>query len=310
MPFLSEDGTRNTFVLNVNRYIGLNKHLEEAGSEQKLEDALHVMEVLSTVEGMESLEPAQTDSRLLPLKGWTIDEENSYYADVMDDLNSGHTAGFIYSGWENLVTPVGEEVIAYIRGERTIDDVIACLDENRHLLTDNTDAYYTTVSEAIGTEDCARLVGIAFAQATNADAALISVNEWKYNPDFKYMNPHGVSGCLFPLPVGDEELVSILPTGWRGNIYTVTMTGAEIKALAEYGDDEYGNGDTFPYLLITKDGAALDDAASYTIPICGKLTDEEKTAYRYQDSGVLGLDAARSYVKRFETLSADDIIWK
>ena len=39
MPFLSEDGTRITFVLNVNRYVGLNKHLEEAGNEQKLEDA-------------------------------------------------------------------------------------------------------------------------------------------------------------------------------------------------------------------------------------------------------------------------------
>ena len=37
MPFLSEDGTQNVFVLNVNRFYGLNKKLEQAP--QKLEDA-------------------------------------------------------------------------------------------------------------------------------------------------------------------------------------------------------------------------------------------------------------------------------
>ncbi len=90
------------------------------------------------------------------------------------------------------------------------------------------------------------------------------------------MNPHGVSGSLFPLPVNDDRLVSILP-----NIHTVTMTGAEIKALAAFGDDEYGNGNTFPYVLVTKGGAELDDETVYTIPICGKVTGEEKETYDY-----------------------------
>lgn len=103
-------------------------------------------------------------------------------------------------------------MISYIRGEKTIDDVIACFDENQHLLTDDTAVYYTTMTEDIGTKDCAKLVGIAFAQATGSDAALISINKRNYDPEFKYMNPHGVSGSPFPLPVGDDEFVSILPT--------------------------------------------------------------------------------------------------
>lgn len=49
MSYLSEDGTKNAVILQVSRYIGLNKALEK--SPQKLADALHVMEVLSTVEG-------------------------------------------------------------------------------------------------------------------------------------------------------------------------------------------------------------------------------------------------------------------
>ena len=56
MPFLSEDGTQNVFVLNVNRFYGLNKKLKQ--SPQKLEDALKVMRVLSTVAGTSALQPA------------------------------------------------------------------------------------------------------------------------------------------------------------------------------------------------------------------------------------------------------------
>ena len=97
MPFLSEDGTRNTFVLNVNRYIGINKHLEAEGSEQKFEDALHVMEVLSSVEGMQALNSFYSDTSLLPLKDYTVSTEG-YYADILDELSSGATAPLIFTG--------------------------------------------------------------------------------------------------------------------------------------------------------------------------------------------------------------------
>ena len=51
------------------------------------------MEVLSTVEGLESLEPTQVNARLLPLKDWNAGED-SYYADMLEELNTGHTALF------------------------------------------------------------------------------------------------------------------------------------------------------------------------------------------------------------------------
>ena len=73
------------------------------------------MEVLSTVEGLESLEPTQVNARLLPLKDWNAGED-SYYADMLEELNTGHTAPFIYSGWENLAVPMGEKMIDYICG--------------------------------------------------------------------------------------------------------------------------------------------------------------------------------------------------
>lgn len=115
MPFLSEDGSQNIFVLVVSRYVGLNKKLGEPENQAKLQDALHVMEILSTEEGIRSLEPSQSSSRLLPLKDWTPGPD-SYYVDMLDDLNSGHTANNVYSGWENIVVPVGEKMIDFICG--------------------------------------------------------------------------------------------------------------------------------------------------------------------------------------------------
>ncbi|MBU5678992.1 ABC transporter substrate-binding protein [Blautia sp. MSJ-9] len=308
MPYLSEDGDQNVFILNVSRYVGLNKELGEKGNEQKLEDAMHVMEVLSTVEGMESMDPSQNNSRIIPLKDAKI-EKDSYYSDILDELNSGHTASFVYSGWENIVVPVGETMIEYIKGNASVDDIIKAFDDNQSLITENEVDNYTTVTETLDMDTCAKLVGICFAKAVNADAALISTNPWLYDKDAFEMNQEGVSGALFPMGVSDQEIVSILPTGWSKNIQTVTLTGKRIKELMQTGYERSGNSVAFPYVLAAKDGMEFKDDTTYTIVICG-ATDEVQEEGNIQDSGVLGLDAAKEYLSQFETLSAKDIVWE
>lgn len=308
MPYLSEDGDQNVFILNVSRYVGLNKELGEKGNEQKLEDAMHVMEVLSTVEGMESMDPSQNNSRIIPLKDAKI-EKDSYYSDVLDELNSGHTASFVYSGWENIVVPVGETMIEYIKGNASVDDIIKAFDDNQSMITENEVDNYTTVTETLDMDTCAKLVGICFAKAVNADAALISTNPWLYDKDAFEMNQEGVSGALFPMGVSDQEIVSILPTGWSNNIQTVTLTGKRIKELMQTGYERSENSVAFPYVLAAKDGMEFEDDTTYTIVICG-ATDEVQEEGNIQDSGVLGLDAAKEYLSQFETLSAKDIVWE
>ena len=92
MPYLSEDGSKNVYILSVGRYYGLNKKLED--DSQKLEDALKVMEVLSTVEGTSSLYPeASLKASLLPFKDAKADD--TYYGDIVDAINAGNTAPLI-----------------------------------------------------------------------------------------------------------------------------------------------------------------------------------------------------------------------
>lgn len=304
MPYLSEDGDRNVFILNVGRYVGLNKHLEEKGNEQKLQDALHIMELISTEEGMWALHD-QRGSALLPLKDAQV-EPTSYYSDVLEDLNNGHTAPFIYSGWDNLIVPVGNVMLDYIGGKATLQDVIDVIDENQENAGDASAYAYTTLTETLNTDDCAKLIGIAFAKAVGADAALISKNE--YHTGDKEMNWDGVSGGLYALPVTENDIVTINPTGWHRNIETVTLTGKRLKELAQTGYDRLGDGNTYPYEFVTKSGTQLGDGKTYTVVICGATEAVQKEG-DLQDSGVLGLDVLKDWFSQFETLSRKDIVW-
>ena len=306
MPYLSEDGDRNTYVLMVSRYIGLNKHLEDEGNETKLEDAVHVMEVMASEEGFEALYGEYADKALYPLKNYTLPDTN-LYKDIEEELNAGETAPFIYTGWEDIIVSIGTEVISYMQGDGEISDIEAVIDDSQNLLKDNTSTVYTTVTEKIDTEGCAELIGIAFGKACKADLALVSMNKW-YEDDAD-LNKEGVSGELFALPVTDQELTSIVPTGWNDNIQTVTLSGKRIKELMETGYDRNGDGHVYPYQLVTPEGFELEDDTVYTVAICG-VTEEIAEEGKIQDTGILGLDAAREYVGQFDTLSQSDLVWE
>lgn len=307
MPYLSEDGDQNVFILNVTRFTGLSKKLEEPGNEQKLEDALHVMEILSTVEGLEALNANYKNAYIAPLKNAPVVEGN-YFADILDQVNAGYTAPFIYSGWENMIVTDGDAMISFIRGETELDELTAALDDSYKLVDDSSSLAFTTATETISTEDCAKLVGIVFAKASGADLALISINQY-FHDDHSQGNSDGVSGQIFALPVTDQEIVAILPTGWRNNIETYTLTGKRIKELQKTGFDRKGNGLLYPYLLVTKNGFTIDDNATYTVVICG-ATDAVKEEGNVQDTGILGLSAMEDYLSQFETLSTKDIVWE
>lgn len=309
LPYLSEDGSSNAYIANVTKYVGLNKHLEDAGNEQKKEDALHIMEVICTVDGMRALSINDSADVLLPLKDFVIPED-SFYKPMEDALNNGYVAPYIYFGLENMVVPVGEKMFSFMRGECDILDVAREIDACQHLLQDNSEQIYTTVTEKLDISDCAKLVGICFAEASGADVALVSSNKWYVTDEDKAMNTRGVQSPLYAMPITDEEITAMLPTGWTGTIQTVTLTGARIKELAETGYDKFEDGEhLFPYFLITPDGMTLEDAATYTVAICGasKAVQEEGAI---TDTGILGLDAARTWLSQFSTLSAKDIVWE
>lgn len=302
MPYLSEDGTQNVFVLKVNRFYGLNKKLEQ--NPQKLEDALNVMRVLSTVEGSSALIPAKTlKSSLLPFKD--AKAEGTYYADVADALNAGNTAPFIYSGWENTIVTTGTKMLDFIKGDATMEDVIRQLDEDQDSVVNNAPDTITTVTEELSQEDCAMLVGRCFAQATGSDLALVSLSTWiPGNPTDQ--NHHGVAAKLYAKGITDYDLSVILPTGWNRTIQTVTLTGQQINDLLATGYDAYGNGKGYPYVMASPVQPEADK--TYQVAICG-VSDQLAAEADVVDSGVVGMDAAKAFFGAYTSISRADTAW-
>ena len=302
MPYLSVDGTQNVFVLKVNRFYGLNKKLEQ--NPQKLEDALKVMRVLSTVEGSRALIPAKTlKSSLLPFKDAKADD--TYYADVADALNAGNTAPFIYSGWENTIVTTGTKMLDFIKGDATMEDVIRQMDEDQDSVVNNTPDTITTVTEELSQEDCAMLVGRCFAQATGSDLALVSLSTWiPGNPTDQ--NHHGVAAKLYAKGITDYDLSVILPTGWNRTIQTVTLTGQQINDLLATGYDAYGNGKGYPYVMASPVQPEADKA--YQVAICG-VSDQLAAEADVVDSGVVGMDAAKAFFGAYTSISRADTAW-
>ena len=301
LPYLSPDGSTNAYILHVFHYYGLNKQLEEPGNEQKLEDALHFLEVLSTPEGYASITGINATS-LSALKDFTLPESSPYHS-ALTEINNGHLAPFLYAGWEDHTVDFGNAVRSWAEGRITGPEALAVMDATQQNLLANGPAAYGEVTEMLSTAQAAQLVGQLYLAKTNADAALISYNVWKEGVNALDENINGVNGRLLPGPLTESDLTIFLPTGWYGTIPTVTLTGAQLREAAAAGYDQNENDDPYPYLLLTRNGSAPEDGRSYTVAYAG-LDDALEAASGTSDTGVVGLDAAKEYFHALGTISS------
>lgn len=75
--------------------------------------------------------------------------------------------------------------------------------------------------------------------------------------------------------------------------------------MAKDGCDLRDNGYPYPYVLMTKDGSALEDENKYTVVICGiPKVMKESGSLNLQDTGIVGLDAAKEYLTKVGELSS------
>ncbi len=306
VPYLSEDGTANTYITSPTRFYGLNKELEEPGNEQKLEDALHVLEVLSTNEGYIALNGEQS-TNMCSINDFTV-SENSPYAEAVEQVSVGYNMNLVYTGWDNFLVPVGESILSWIKGESTGEEVVSALDDTKKQLKEHGTTYYAEVTEELDTVQAAQLSGQMFLAATGADAALISYNV--YSPDVPALmeNSYGANGHILPGMLSEEYITIFLPTGWYDTLQTLEKTGAEIKKMAEEGCDSRGTGYHYPYVFMTADGNPLEDDETYTVVVCG-YNKPEKETLGLIDTGIVGLDAAKDYlleVGEVSTAALDD----
>ena len=303
MPYLSEDGSKNVYITNNTRLYGLNKDLEQEGNEQKLEDAMHVLEVMSTNEGCNAL-IGDVITSMWSIKGYKVSKE-SPYADAIQKINNGYMAPLIYNGWEGYSVSFGEAVRSWVEGKQTGEEAVAVLDEVQQQKKESGTTYYGEATELLDTTQAAQLSGQIFLEATGADAALISYNIYQPEVLSNLENGYGANGQILPGKMSEEDITIFLPTGWYDTLQTATLTGNQIKQMAKDGCDLRDNGYPYPYVLMTKDGSALEDENEYTVVICGiPKAMKESRSLNLQDTGIVGLDAAKEYLTKVGELSS------
>lgn len=304
MPWLSRDGSNNMLTRNVPRYFGINKHLEEEGNEQKLEDALHVMEFISTEAGQNAI-MASTNSYISPLSDGKMADDNPFQ-EVADVIDSGHSVQMVYVGWEDLIVPIAQDIRGLISGEipaeKLTEEFDTTYDEVSNL---GSDTLYGTLTETLSYEKTAELCAIAEGKAVDADCAMVSLNE--YHGDDNY-NLKGVGWHLWADIITTEQITMICP-GVTGTISVLELTGAEIKEMQKAGFDANQNGNPYDYVLVTRGDAELEDDTVYRLAIA---TNElpETVQEKAESIEITPETAIQNYVKELGTFGASDIVWE
>ena len=262
LPWLSPSGESNMIVSNVSRYYGLNKNLGEKGQEKRLENALRIMEFMSTEEGMQLL---TTDTNSIsPLNTLEITEGQMYY-EIKDTIVGGNSIPLLYTGWDDIIIPFANELYSLMKDEQTVEECAVAMDDIRDKWLQKGPTNLGYVEETISKEDTAYLVGKIFVEMKNADAALISLGDFH---GFGKENKFGVQCGIYAGDFHLDRMRTIVPAGTLG---TITMRGEDILAKKEQGlyldDPVTEDSIPFSYVLVTNEDMNLEPDKEYTVVI-------------------------------------------
>ncbi len=314
MPFYGPGMDNMVLIQQPQRYFGLSKELAEPGNEQKLEDALRIMEFLSTQEGQTAL-LSKKDNYVPPLKNSEIPEDSPFY-EVEQAIRQGYVSTLAYAGYEPIVIGVGNKVRDWVQGKCTGADVLACMDELQA-------EYLSTGMPVEGTAACdftheetVQLQSEAIRLAAGTDFAMISMGVIRGGKE----NMGGACGQIFEGDINEDALISLLPNYCTDVLYVLTLSGADITGLLETGLVTDGGTEGFPYIpagltaemnkdgtvkeVTLPDGSMLDENASYTVAFNKKgFNDEIRQSGNARETDIPIIDAVREYMSAHTPLT-------
>lgn len=309
MPYISEDGSKNVYMYNPSCYFGISKRLAEQGNEQKLENAIKLLSLLFSPEGQATVIGDNTPCVMSVLTRAKMPEDSMIY-DAQQAMWDGRAFEMTYAHWDSVLTDMGQAYKDWFRGENNMDGVkcIAQMDTLEQTYLNSVNQLYFCESTADFTqEETARLIAKALGIAAGTDAVMISLNELHEGGE---ENGCGISGKLYAEKIDAEVMATILPAS-DGTYAIMTMTGAQAKALKKQGFDLFGNGNTFPYILVTKGDIELADEDVYRIAFLKEdYTKETALAYSAQVETASLRAILKAYLEEQKTVSPNGNLWK
>lgn len=313
MPFPGITPDDTVLITIPLRYFGLSRHLAEPGNEQKLADALKVMEVLATEEGQGSL--GETNMNYVAsLRNSVIPEDSSFH-EVEEVIRSGHTSTLAYAGYEPIIIGVGEKVRDWVAGRCTGADVLALMDDLQTEYLNGAMPPVAVASRDFSLEETALLEAEAFRSATGADIGMVSLGGYHDGVE----NYSGVCGKIFQGDISQEVVNAIVSNKFVDPLCILTLSGEEIRNLLEVGFVVNPDVDGFPYVpagisvsknadgmiqsITWPDGSAFDESGTYTIAIDeGAFTEEIGQRGNVKETSYIVVDVVGTYLRAHSPL--------
>ena len=307
MPFISEDGSKNIYMYSPAFYFGISKRLTEPGNEKKLENAIKILSLLYSPEGQDTFITEETPCVMSVLNNAAVEEDALIY-DAQQALWQGRAFPMTYAHWEAVLANIGQAYKDWFWGKDGMDGTrcIARMDELQADSLNHSESHYFCESTADFTlEQTGALVGKALGSAVGADAVLVPLGGFHDGVEL----PAGITGKLYAGKI-DIDVANTLIPAFEREYAIATMTGAQIKELAQVGFDAMGDGNPFPYVLVTRGGGELEDDVPYQVAFLMQgYTEETSQTYALEVlEGSLQV-FLRTYLEEQKTVSPDGNPW-
>lgn len=308
MPYISQDGGKNSYVYHPDAYIGISSRLTQPGNEQKLEDALKILSLLYSPKGQASFITERMPCGLSVLDDAGISEDSLVY-DAWQAQCQGRVFPVTYTHWEPMLNDMGQDYKKWFQGQDGMDGpaCIARMDElQAGYLNHAEPAYYCESTADFTLEETAVLAGKALGSSVGADAALIPIAP--FYKKAQLLNA-GISGKLYKGMIGIEDITAISPS-YDGEYAILTMTGAQAEELAEKGFDITGDKEPYPYILVAKGGELKEDRTYQVAFLMESYTHETGELYKAQIEEGSFRTFLRKWLEEQQSVSPDGNPWE
>lgn len=290
MPFFNRTDGDSWARLYAVCYIGLNKHLEDKGNEDKYDLVMELMDYISTKDGQEALmgDTGAMFSSLIGVGATDVPE----IVDLQETMKRGNYG--IFSELKNAQNALRKGLARMLTGTMTPKEVIEMVDEeNQNPPKEDKPEVLASASQDFSVIETGNYVTDVMREAADTEIALFMDN----GKDGHY-NGKGISGKIYKGDLTSKDLFRILPDlkeGDTGTLWKVTMTGKDLLNTLEHSINvSVGGKGWFYYFsglkmefnptakpgkriksITLDDGSKIDPKKEYSIAVADNSTPEK-----------------------------------
>ncbi len=279
LPFFGKQKGSEGLSLVLNTTYGINKKLMEPGNEKKLENALKIIEYLTTEEGQLAMKT--DDSQILVSKNSTANAPE--YIQRLWNLNAnGSKAIALYSGYEDIYMDCGKVLIDAIKAgsaEGMLEKFVETGDRlhKQALEGGASDTRYGDIAEDMDTDQTAQLM-MDIMQAQGLSDCTIATHT-AADSLAQPLTVAGFCGNLYKGAINDD-IANTCIGALKTTIVTVPLQGSEIEELLHDGFTVTGTDGvevSLPYGWSGLDAKVGEDGSVSDLKLGGEALEDEAT---------------------------------